>query len=337
MSVRDQYLAKMDADLQQNSKSLQKLNTIFIGGGTPTQLSPTELETLMKSIHSSVQLNEGYEFSVEINPGTVTAEKLEVLKAYGVNRLSFGGQTTSRKTRKLLGRRTTHEQLLEAISMSRATGFDNLNVDLIYGVPGQTLEDWEFDLQELLSLGLKHFSAYSLILEEGTVLSERYDEVDDELAVDMYHMTEDYARKFGLRRYEVSNYSKPNFECRHNFDIWLGASYLGIGPAASSFDGIDRWNQIADLKKWLAGTEADYDRIEPFQRACEVMMFGLRTTRGWKEEELNKLFAKDVFKDSKLPLKELMDEGLLVRENSYLRPTEEGLLFADTVAEALLI
>ena len=337
MSVRDQYLAKMTEDLAENSASLQKLNTIFIGGGTPSQLSPTELETLMKSIRSSVTLNEGYEFTVEINPGTISKEKLQVLKDYGVNRLSYGGQTTTRKIRSRLGHRTTHEQLLDAVRMSREVGFDNLNIDLIYGVPGQTLEDWEGDLKELLSLDLKHFSAYSLILEEGSVLSERYSEVDDDLAVDMYHMTEDYAQKFGLSRYEVSNYSQPGFECRHNFDIWLGASYLGIGPAASSFDGVDRWNQIADLKKWLLGTEADYDRIEPFQRACEVMIFGLRTMRGWKESELQSLFAKDVFTIEEFPLVELIDEGLLVRDAGYLRPTEEGLLFADTVAEALLV
>ena len=327
----------MRGDLQVSSQYLQSVETIFIGGGTPTQLSPDELKHLMESIQSSVNLREDYEFSVEINPGTVTKEKLEVLKDFGVNRLSYGGQTTSRKTRNLLGRRTTHEQLLNAVEMSKELGFNNLNVDLIYGVPGQTLEDWESDLQELLSLGLNHFSAYSLILEEGTVLSQRYDEVDDDMAVEMYHMTERYAKSFGLRRYEVSNYSKEGFECRHNFGIWLGASYLGIGPAASSFDGTDRWNQIADLRKWLAGEEPDYDRIEQVQRAAEVMMFGLRTTRGWKLDELKALFGLDVLDFADLPLAELMDEKLLVLEGEFLKPTEEGLLFADTVAEALLI
>ena len=252
-STRNSYLKKMEAGLYENSSRLHNLQSIFVGGGTPSQLTPEEMKVFFGNINKYAVYDENYEFTVECNPVSITPEKLQILKSNGVNRLSFGAQSTTRKTRNTLGRRTSRGQLEAALNNAREQGFQNINIDLIYGIPGQTLEDWQEDLTTALSYDLPHYSAYSLILEEDTELSKRFDSVDDELAVDMYNLTEEMLSTKDLIRYEISNYAKQGKHCRHNYDIWKGAIYLGLGPAAASFDGATRWTQIRDLEKWLTG------------------------------------------------------------------------------------
>ena len=332
---RQAYFDQMIKHLERNSKQLQELETIFIGGGTPTQPSVEELRPFFQAIKDNVTLKENYEFSVECNPSTVTKEKLELLKEFGVNRLSFGAQSSSRSTRKTLGRRTTHEQLIEVVEMASSLGFEDLNVDLIYAVPGQELEDWQGDLELMMELPINHLSAYSLIIEEGAALSKRIHEVDDDLAVDMYELAGDFLTKRGFERYEISNYSKSGKQCRHNLDIWLGKTYLGIGPAAASFDGERRWNEIADLAKWLDGSDLIYDDMPREERAGEVVAFGFRTNRGWKETELDFWYSFSDWREMRA-FEYLFEEGLLIAEDGYIRATERGLLFADTIAEEVM-
>ena len=335
MSVREKYLEKIECDLNQNKDQLNALNTIFIGGGTPTQLKPSELSRLMNIIKQT-NWTENIEFTVECNPGTVDKEKFEILKAAGVNRLSFGAQSTTRKTRNTLGRRTSHKQLLDAIDTARQCGFTNINIDLIYGVPGQEMSDWEDDLDQAIKLNLPHYSAYSLILEEGTVISDKFDKVDDELAVEMYDKIEEKLQEAGLSRYEISNYSKPGKECLHNFDIWKGGTYLGLGPAACSFDGKQRWTQIRDLNKWLDNAAPEKEELTSNEQLSEILAFGFRTVSGWKVSELKNLYGVNTLELFRSTFNDLQNQQLIEITDSDVRPTSYGLLFADTIAEAFL-
>ena len=331
--IRQQYLSKIHNELNASLKQLDNLKTIFIGGGTPSALSSDELEQFLRSLQV---LNIPSEFTMECNPATITEAKLQMMKKYGVNRLSFGGQSTSRKTRKVLGRRTGDVELFKAVDWAQKLGFTRINVDMIYAVPGQTLADWQYDVQQVLSRGVRHFSAYSLILEEGAEITKRIKETDDDLAVEMYHLCEDLLKEAGLERYEVSNYAVPGEECRHNLGIWHGSKYLGLGPAAASFDGLLRWTQKADLKAWLNGEKAELDEIPLKERVAEVLAFGFRTKMGWQKELLHSLYDSEVLNEYKDILDKLVIQGLLEETESCIRATEQGLLFADEIASVLM-
>ncbi|NQZ56468.1 MAG: radical SAM family heme chaperone HemW [Lentisphaeraceae bacterium] len=337
LSVRELFVQKIQADLDLEKSRLGVLDSIFIGGGTPTQLREPELEALLDGIQQRTNWQEsGFEYSVECNPATVNLEKFKILKKYGVNRLSFGAQSTSRKTRHTLGRRTSEDQLYAALDMARSCGFENINIDMIYAIPGQTMDDWQGDLENVIKLEIPHFSAYSLILEEGTPLASKYSELDDDLAVDMYDRIAEVMGDSGLHRYEISNYSRPGFKCKHNYNIWKGATYLGIGPAASSFDGDLRWTQLRDLSAWLENASPELDEIDFNSRLGEVIAFGFRTCDGWQIDELESLYGVNVLELFKAVFDELENQGLLTCSAHSIKPTPEGLLFADSIAEALL-
>jgi oxygen-independent coproporphyrinogen III oxidase len=335
IDIRKQYLNKIISDLKLNTHLLNPLTSIFIGGGTPTQLREHELKELLDAIHLLPKAPNS-EFTIECNPGTVDINKFEIMKSAGVNRLSFGAQSTTSKTRNTLGRRTSHRQLTTAIDNAKKTGFTNINIDLIYGIPGQTMDDWTQDLNTALDMDLPHYSAYSLILEEGTKLAEKYDSVDDENAVLMYDQADKLLSRNSLRRYEISNYAKKGKKCRHNYDIWKGHTYLGLGPAACSFDGNQRWTQINDLKKWLEGTPPEEDTLPKNARLAEIIAFGFRTSDGWAKSELLSLYdtnCLDLFKEI---FSDLATQNLIIDENDHLKPTATGLLFADSLAEAFI-
>ena len=336
-SVRKRFLAKIEHDLKQNIQRLTPLETIFIGGGTPSQLTENELIILLSAIAGNCKFEKNCEFTIECNPSSITPEKLAIMKAHGVNRLSFGAQSTTRKNRNTLGRRTSEEQFLKAIADAENAQFKNINADLIYGIPGQTMEDWLVDLKKIKSLKLPHISAYSLILEEDTVLSSRYDTLDDELAVEMYNKAAEELVFDDIYRYEISNYSRPGFECRHNYHIWQGATYLGIGPAASSFDGEKRWTEIRDLNKWLEGVPPEIDDISPKARLAEIVAFGFRTVNGWLKSDLRDLYGRDALKEFSEIFENLCEEELLLESQDRFHPSAQGLLFADDIAEAFLL
>jgi oxygen-independent coproporphyrinogen-3 oxidase len=335
-ATRDAYLQKMGSHLQRHGAELQNLDSIFIGGGTPSALTPEQLRLLLAAVNLNTRRRADCEWTVECNPGSVTAEKIDLLADAGVNRLSFGAQSTTRSTRRVLGRRTGDRELRQALALARAAGFKRLNADLIYGVPGQTLADFQHDLDALLAEGLEHISAYSLILEEGTPLAARLDEVDDALAVEMDALAGEVLGRAGLRRYEISNHARPGEESRHNLGIWLGASYLGLGPAAASFDGRRRWTELADLQAWLQGAAPEEDPLPPEKRAAEVVAFGFRTASGWPKSRLRDLHGTDALSLLLPVLRRLEAEGLLEETAEAWKPTRRGLLFADQVAAELI-
>ena len=337
---RGAYLERLVAEFSEFApRAVVPLDSVFVGGGTPSCLTSAELRRLLAAVRGHFTLAPDAEFSVECNPESLTLRKAEILAAGGVTRLSLGVQSFDLLLRRAIGRCGSVATLPERVRELRALGFRQLNLDLMNALPGQTLANWEDDLRRALDLGPDHLSTYSLTVEEHTALGKRgVEAADDRLAVAMWDAAERLARPAGLRRYEVSNLARPGCECRHNQDIWLGTPYLGCGPAACSFDGILRWSNPPSLARWLRPRcRREFDRLPPSRRAAEVLAFGLRTVRGWVPARFRERTGFD-YADLRGPvLRRLVAQGLLYRDwERRLRPTRKGLLFHDTVARELL-
>ncbi len=263
------------------------LHTVYLGGGTPTVLKPELLEELLAMI---TNLDSGAsEISIECNPESLTPEKAAVLGRY-VSRVSLGVQSFDPALRRTIGRCGDPEKIVPAFEMLTENGLTNLSCDLIYGLPGQSAEDWESDLTRALQLPVRHLSAYALTVEDGTPLSRRFrnDPACDVRTAEMEKRTRRIVKNAGMAQYEISNYARPGFECIHNRNIWHGETYLGLGPAACSFDGRDRFTQVSSIRDWLAGAPPEVDRISDDARRAEMLMMGLRTVRGWAAGEFER-------------------------------------------------
>jgi oxygen-independent coproporphyrinogen III oxidase len=335
-ALRRQYLDHLQAELAQVRQE-QALASIFLGGGTPTMLPVDELDELLRMIRRSFHLAADCEWTVESNPDSLTPEKIEILAQHGVNRVSLGVQSFLPRLRRTLGRRGEVTGLRDLLARLRASGIARQNLDLIFAIPGQSLADWQDDLARAVELGVEHISAYALTIEEGTRLAaEGVVPADDADFEAMWEASDDLLGEGGLARYEVSNFARPGAECRHNLSIWHGATYLGCGPAATSFDGITRWTQPASLGDWLAGVPPERDVLSARDRACEILAFGFRTVHGWQGDDFQARtgFAAEALRGEELA--ELVQQGLLARHGDRLAPTATGLLFNDSVVGALL-
>lgn len=276
------WLDKIKLELEPLVK--HPLHTIYLGGGTPTALKPELLDELLAAVHD---LNSGAsEISIECNPESLTSAKAAVLGRY-VNRVSLGVQSFDPVLRRTVGRCGDPQRIQPAFEMLVRHGLENLSCDLIYSLPGQSCEDWERDLKRALELPVRHLSAYALTVEEGTPLSGRYrnDPAGDIRTAAMETVTRKILKQAGMKQYEISNYARPGYECAHNQNIWHGETYLGLGPAACSFNGRDRFTQTASVRSWLAGASPEVDHISDDARRAEMLMMGLRTVRGWNVGE----------------------------------------------------
>lgn len=335
--LRRAYLARVGEELAAGAERCAPPASVYVGGGTPSALAPEELDRLLATLGRLVPPRPGAEFTVECNPDSLTREKAAVLAARGVNRVSLGVQSFQARLRRSIGRRGELDRLDGLLDALRAEGIDNLGMDLIYAMPGQTAEDWRDDLRRACAAGLKHLSTYELTIEEGSPLAGRaLPPVPDELAVRMWHLAAEQAAAAGLCRYEVSNLARPGSECRHNRDVWHGGTYLGVGPAAASYDGEVRRANPPDLRAWLDGAPPEDDRLGPEQRAAEVLGLGLRTVEGWTRREFRRRTGLDFRRMRGEALEALAGDGLLTLTDDAVRPTERGLLFADLVARRLL-
>lgn len=241
-----------------------EVQTLFFGGGTPSCLEAVQIEKIMKALSENFRLNkEKMEASIEINPGTITEEKLKAYKKAGINRLSFGLQSVNDAELRNLGRIHTYEQFKDNYLLARTLGFTNINVDLMSALPEQTLNSWENTLRTILALEPEHISAYSLIVEEGTRFYDRYSEgsayysllPNEDTDRGMYHRTKELLKDHGYERYEISNYAKKGFECRHNSSYWVGTNYLGLGLGASSLIEGVRFSKEDNLKQYIMASE----------------------------------------------------------------------------------
>jgi oxygen-independent coproporphyrinogen-3 oxidase len=277
------------------------------------------------------------EISIECNPGSLDKAKAQLLASF-VNRVSVGVQSFDDELLNVIGRRRpkSFNEIERTVEELRAAGIRNIGVDLIYGIPGQTIDAWRRDLELALLLRPEHISAYSLSVEEGTRLAQNGARpVDDDLAADMWDLAGEVLAGAGLPRYEVSNYAALPHECRHNQDVWHGRRYLGLGPSASSFDGVRRWTELAPIEKWLSEDSPAYDDLPPDARAREIFVMGLRTASGWSQEDFRKV--SDFQLDSLRPkLEDLSKDGLLTLDKGKIAPTRKGLAFWNSIAEELL-
>ena len=291
------------------SESAAAVDSIFIGGGTPSLMTPVQAARVMDTIRGFYPVLSDAEISMEVNPGTVDPEKLRGFKAAGINRLSIGVQSFDDSELRLLGRIHTAAEARETFLAAREAGFDNINLDLMSALPGQNIETWSHTLKEAVSLGPEHISAYSLIIEEGTPLASLLDagELPDlpseEEDRQMYHITKQFLASKGYRRYEISNYAKAGYECRHNCGYWTGHEYLGVGLGASSCLGGERFRNPDKMDEYRSAVNDtnEYDSVNTMRRERqtltredrmeEFMFLGLRMTEGVSEKEFEKRFG----------------------------------------------
>ncbi|MCB2193665.1 MAG: radical SAM family heme chaperone HemW [Deltaproteobacteria bacterium] len=338
-------LAGLAVHLQRIAPRAQdrRLATVYFGGGTPAMLPAAALASLLEGIKRLVGLEPVTEVSLEANPGALSPAKLAALRDAGFNRLSLGAQSFDPGLLRTLGRRHTPGDTARAVKAARQTGFANLNLDLIYGLPGQSVAMAEADLKAALNLEPDHLSLYELTLAPGTPFGHRYQAgkpplPSDQAIVDMEQTAKELVQAAGLRRYEVSNYARPGYECRHNQATWQGGDYLSLGPGAHGHLAGVRWAYVADPTEYCrmvqSGEEplAMCEELSREQRALELILLGLRTVRGVELAALAVLRGADPRRIYAQPLAELRRRGWGYIAKGRLMPTEAGLNMADAAA-----
>jgi oxygen-independent coproporphyrinogen-3 oxidase len=344
----DRYVEAVLQEAQIQSAAVRgvgaQVSTIYLGGGTPTCLPEKLLESLLTEVLQVFPMTHNAEITVESNPGTVTYRKLRRLRDIGVTRLSIGVQSLNDSLLRTLGRVHTASDSVSAFHLAREAGFDNINVDLIYAIPGQTMKDWKETLDEALGLGPEHISAYGLMLEEETPLwrkvkSGKLAACDEDLEIDMYYSAEEKLSLAGYRHYEISNFALPGYECRHNIIYWRLEPYLGLGAGAHSYVNEERRSNLTDPMDYLSSIMSLGSAVaesEVFSKADEmstVMILGLRMAGGVGEEGFYRRFGismRDVFGKA---IAKGVARGLLEWDGDRLKLTRYGLMLSN---EAML-
>ena len=309
--------------------------SIFVGGGTPSILTEAQITQVFEAVYESFPIREDAEITLEMNPGTDVKDKLPVYRKLGINRLSMGLQSADNKELKCLGRIHTYEDFRQVYQWAREAGFTNVNVDLMSAIPGQTLESYEDTLRKVADLEPEHISAYSLIIEEGTPFYERYGEgrhaeelPDEDVERQMYVRTGEILEDYGYHRYEISNYAKDGYECRHNLGYWDRKEYLGLGAGASSLMDHIRWKEpdhIGPSTGLVLEEREDFTRLRRKDEMEEFMFLGLRKINGVSEYDFYKSFRVSMDEIYKESIENLIKEGLLVREEDRIRLTDRGI------------
>ncbi len=347
-ALSDAYLSalELEAASYQDTFAGREFDTVYLGGGTPTTLTSAQFERLCTILRNHFSLSASAEITAEANPNTVDAPALDCMRANGVNRLSMGVQSFSDDVLRTLGRPHTAEQARDAAGLARKAGFTNIGLDLIYGVPGQTFEQVTQSLRKAMELEPQHLSAYGLSLDEGSFFAREAEAgrlrlPDDDVTARMYERIVSTLTGAGYGHYEISNFSRPGHECRHNLNYWERGEYLGLGPAAWSFISGKRYGNVSPVSEYCGrlrrgssplGAAED---IGPSQAAAEKVLLGLRTDRGvdlglFEGEHVSHALV-GVAKNMGV----LRDRGLIILRDGRVRLTERGKLLADEVIERL--
>ncbi len=324
------------------------VKTVFIGGGTPSSLEgqfiADILDTLREVFNHGGESEAIPEITIEINPGTITRDKLLLYKKAGINRLSFGLQSADNRELKLLGRIHTFETFLENYEAARELGFQNINIDLMSSLPGQTLDNWLKTLERAVALEPEHISAYSLIIEEGTPFFDRFceDDLDEELDRLIYARTKEFLERAGYYRYEISNYAKKDFSCKHNTAYWTGKEYLGLGLGAASLLNHTRFHNEEELSTYLklsknhSGLRRDSEELTKIKRMEEFMFLGLRMSEGVSEDEFAGRFGQNIREVYGEVLKHSQNEGLIRENKGKICLTDKGIDLSNMVMARFL-
>lgn len=327
--------------------SAAMVNTIFIGGGTPSALSLADMDVVLQGIWDNFNMSSCQEFSIECNPGTVSEDKLSLYQKAGVNRISFGMQSTVEQELAKLGRIHTYPEFVASYELARKMGFSNINIDIMSAIPEQKLTSYEDTLQRVIWLAPEHISSYSLIIEEGTPFYELYREqppVDEDTDRRMYERTKEILGQAGYDRYEISNYAKSGYECKHNLKYWQRGEYLGVGLGAASFMPDEMWERhcrFANVRsmdqyfacletnaaegKQLPVDEETVERLSCTDEMAEFMYLGLRCQKGVSVSDFEQQFGERLLEHYEKEIEESIQEGLLCHEKDRIRLTDRGI------------
>ena len=342
------YIHALCQELEIRKDYLQgeDIETIYLGGGTPSQLSLEELESIFTTIYNIYKVKEDAEITLEANPDDLAPEYVAMLRQLPVNRISMGIQTFQEDILKLLHRRHTAQQAIEAFQRCRNAGFQNISIDLMYGLPNETLETWREDLKKALSLYPEHISAYHLIYEEGTALwnlreQRQVEEADEELSVTLFKTLIDELTQAGYQHYEISNFCLPGLHSRHNSSYWTGKKYLGCGPSAHSFNGLSRQWNVASLEAYLNGMslgKPDYDieELDLYTRYNDFVITSIRTCRGMSLSHLHTEYGEELYRYCLRMAKSYLEQGLLEKKGDNLKLTPKGIFISDGIMSDLL-
>ncbi|HEO4120803.1 TPA: oxygen-independent coproporphyrinogen III oxidase [Streptococcus agalactiae] len=341
----DAYLQALIREFR--SYDITELRTLYIGGGTPTSISAVQLDYLLTELSRDLNLNTLEEFTIEANPGDLTVDKIEVLQKSAVNRVSLGVQTFNDKHLKRIGRSHNEVQIYSTIDALKTAGFQNISIDLIYALPGQTMDDVRSNVAKALSLNIPHLSLYRLILEHHTVFMNKMRRgklhlPTEDLEAEMFEYIISEMERNGFEHYEISNFTKPGFESRHNLMYWDNVEYYGVGAGASGYlDGI-RYRNRGPIQHYLKGVSEGNARLSEEVLSKNEMMeeelfLGLRKKKGVSIGKFEQKFGTSFEKRYGQIVQELQSDGLLKENNGFIQMTKKGLFLGDTVAEKFIV
>lgn len=348
-ALRDAYVDALCQELTLRAEELpadEAITTIYLGGGTPSQLTTDQLDRLFSYIYK-VYRSQPVEVTMECNPDDITPAFADWIAQSPIDRISMGAQTFSDDRLRLLRRRHTAAEVRRATTLLRQAGIRNISIDLMFGFPGETLADWEQDIDEALRLGVEHISAYSLMYEEGTTLHRwlsegRVQEIDDDLSLRMYDCLVDRLTAAGYRHYEISNFALPQRESRHNSSYWRDVPYMGLGASAHSFDGRQRsWN-VADIETYIAAIgrgerPCTVETLDPDTHYEDVVLTSLRTAEGIDLGKIRRDFGSQRLDFLLAAADQDLRQGYLVREDDHLRLTRRGIYLSDGITARLFV
>jgi len=335
----NRYIRALKLEIEGFEPGGTEADTIYFGGGTPSLLTPEDLETILNSIQKRFKLFDDREFTVEMNPATVSLETLAGYRDLGVNRASFGIQTFDNRDLKILGRGHSSADAIETFHLLREAGFENISFDLIAGLPGQTLLGWEKNLEQAIRLRAEHISLYLLEVHSGTPLAAqiaagRRPLPDEDLAAEMYNLMCSMLEASDYRQYEISNFARPGFESKHNLKYWKLEPVFGFGVSAHSFDGNRRYSNTRSTERYVAEIENSGQPlrfVEATDTASEAIFLGLRLNEGINTEEIKNRYGPDIFSLFADELTRLADAGLIEIAGTRMRLTCRGRLYSNEV------
>lgn len=342
--LQGKYIDKVIQEIEENKKILQDNNvtTIYIGGGTPSSIKPELIKRILNKVYNYTEINNIKEITIEVNPGTATKNNLQLYKNCGINRISIGLQSTNNDILNEIGRIHNFNQFLDTYKWAREAGFKNINVDLMIGIPNQTLDDVKTSLEKVVSLKPEHISVYSLIVEDETPMKKLIESgklklPDEEDERNQYKYTKNFLELNGYKHYEISNFAKPGFESKHNLNCWEQKQYIGLGVAAHSYINGVRYSNTISLEEYLNKDSKDIKEIHETQTIDdmkkEYMLLGLRKIDGVQISKFEEKFGENPIYLFKNELKKLIQEGLLIIDLDNIKLTEKGLDLANIVWE----
>ena len=327
-----------------SEKEKRSVDTIFIGGGTPSVPDCDVMEKFLKGMREDFNVSPDAEITIEANPGTLTPEKLQLYRKYGINRISIGLQSPKDKELKILGRIHNYSQFLESYHMAREAGFSNINIDLMFAIPGQTCKGWLENLRTVAELGPEHISAYSLIIEEGTPFYKKELDLPDEDSE--YIMYEDTGRilgEYGYHQYEISNYAKKGRRCRHNEGYWTRMEYLGLGLGAASLLGNRRFSNTDSMEEYLKNSGSpekirkNQENLSTYDEMAEFMFLGLRMTEGISVKRFQECFGVSIEKIYGKVIDGYKKQGILIEKNGRIFLSRPGIHVSNTIMADFLL